>query len=260
MKTIAIANQKGGVGKTPLALHVAHRALEKGLRVLLVDMDNQGSLSLSFPPSAESGRGPHLQASHLFDTEQYLTPEAITSHLSIVRADNRLLTIDKAENEVIRHPREALRKYAGDFDLVVIDTPPSLGLRLMAALSAADGVVTPLTIGFFELAGAGDLLSTIHVVRTQGFNQRLRHIGIQIMRNNDRSMEDKQAIADLRERYGRLVLPDELPQRQTVTKAIMQQLPVWKLPTANLTRSPQKPSIADTWRSACDNIIERGMK
>ena len=67
-------------------------------------------------------------------------------------------------------PGPALRQFAGDFDLCLLDTPPLLGVRLMASLAAADYVVTPVSVGLYELAGVADLLQTIHIVRTQGFN------------------------------------------------------------------------------------------
>ena len=176
MKILAIANQKGGVGKSTLTVHLAYAAIEAGLRVLLVDMDKQGSLSLSFPAGDDAEPG--LLASRLYDAAAPQEgPEYITDRLAIIRADNALLSIDKAENEVIRRPGPALRQFAGDFDLCLLDTPPLLGVRLMASLAAADYVVTPVSVGLYELAGVADLLQTIHIVRTQGFNPRLRHIG-----------------------------------------------------------------------------------
>lgn len=251
MKILAVANQKGGVGKSTLTVHLAYAALEAGLRVLVVDMDKQGSLSLTFPASA--GAAPGLLASKLFDAEpSEAQPEAINGKLAIIRADNGLLTIDKAENQVIRRPGVALRRFAQDFDLCLIDTPPLLGVRLMASLAASDFVVTPVSVGLYELAGVADLMQTIHVVRTQGFNPRLRHIGILPMKTNNRSTEERQALAALRERYGAAILPEVLPERAPVRKAIAKRRPVWVA-----TKGDGHLKAAQEWRAACESVLER---
>lgn len=249
MKTLAIANQKGGVGKSTLAAHLAYCALDKGLRVLVVDMDKQGSLSLTFP--APQGAAGGLLASQLFSSGE-AQPQPLSERLAIVRADNGLLAIDKAENEVIRHPAQVLRRFAGDFDLCVIDTPPLLGVRLMASLAAADYVVTPVSVGLYELAGVADLLQTIHVVRTQGFNPRLRHIGILPMKTNNRSLEERQALDALRERYGNAILPQVLPERAPVRKAVANRRPVWVA-----TKGDGHLKAAHEWRAACAAVLEK---
>ena len=251
MKILAVANQKGGVGKSTLTVHLAYAAKEAGLRVLLLDMDKQGSLSMSFPPA--TGAAPGLVASKLFDAAAgEALPEVIEERLSIIRADNGLLSIDKAENQVIRRPGAALRRFAGDFDLCLIDTPPLLGVRLMASLAAADFVVTPVSIGLYELSGVADLIQTIHVVRTQGFNPRLRHVGILAMKTNNRSTEERAGLAALRERYGSAILPEMLPERAPVRKAVALRRPVWVG-----TKGAGHLLAAQEWRAACNSILGR---
>lgn len=249
MKIGAIANQKGGIGKTSLTVHLAYAALEAGLRVLLVDKDKQGNLSLSFP--ALAGMQPGLVASRLYDAHvSNELPQMISERLAIIRADNGLLAIDKAENEVIRRPGQALRCFSDNFDLCLIDTPPLLGVRLMASLAAADYVVTPVSIGLYELAGVADLMQTIHVVRTQGFNPRLKHVGILPMKTNSRSMEEREGLENLRQRYGAAILPEVLPERASVRKAIARRVPVWASP-----RGAGHVKAAQEWRAACESIL-----
>jgi chromosome partitioning protein len=251
MKTLSVANQKGGVGKSTLTVHLAYAALEAGLRVLLVDMDKQGSLSLTF--TATEGAVPGLVASKLFDAEpNNEKPQTITDKLAIIRADNALLSIDKAENQVIRRPSLALRQFAQDFDLCLIDTPPLLGIRLMASLAASDFVVTPVSVGLYELAGVADLMQTIHVVRTQGFNPRLKHVGILPMKTNPRSTDEREGLIALRERYGAAILPETLPERAPVRKAIARRCPVWVS-----TKGAGHLKAANEWRAACKSILGR---
>jgi chromosome partitioning protein len=251
MKVLAIANQKGGVGKSTLAVHLAYAGMDAGMRVLLVDMDKQGSLSLSFPAPADTAPG--LLASKLYGADVVDDrPQPLNDKLSIIRADNALLAIDKAENQVIRQPGPALRRFAADFDLCVIDTPPLLGIRLMASLAAADYVLTPVSIGLYELAGVADLMQTIHVIRTQGFNPRLKHIGILPMKVNSRSTEAKNALAKLRSQYGPIILSEALAERAAVRKAIAQRRPVW-----THTSGEGHLKAAVEWRAACAAILER---
>lgn len=251
MKTLAVANQKGGVGKSTFAVHLAYAALESGLRVLLVDMDKQGSLSLTF--AAPEGTAPGLAASSLYDADpNEQKPQMLTDKLAIIRADSGLLSIDKAENQVIRRPGQALRRFAEDFDLCLIDTPPLLGVRLMASLAAADYVVTPVSVGLYELAGVADLMQTIHVIRTQGFNPRLKHVGILPMKTNNRSTEEREGLAALRQRYGAAILPEVLPERAPVRKAIARRVPVWVG-----TKGSGHLKAAQEWRAACESVLSK---
>lgn len=253
MKILSVANQKGGVGKSTLSVHLAYASLEKGLRVLLVDMDKQASLSLSFPAAKDSIKG--LAASQLYDPSvKDGKPEYISDKLAIIRSDNALLAIDAAVNEVIKIPAVSLRKFANDFDVCIIDTPPLLGIRLMASLTASDYVLTPVSIGLYELAGVADLMGTIHVVRTQGYNPRLRHVGILPMKTNSRSKSQREGLDTLRQRYGNAILPDSLSELAPVREAIALRKPVWAG-----TKGSGHLKAAKEWRTACDSILKRIM-
>jgi chromosome partitioning protein len=251
MKIISGANQKGGVGKSTLISHLAYRALELGLRVLLVDMDKQGSLSLTFNANNKSG----LVASTLFSSDfesEKQSPQQVAENLFIIPADNKLLSIDKAENAVIRNPAKALKKYADDFDVCIIDTPPLLGIRLMASLAASDYVVTPVSIGLYEMAGVEDLIQTIHVVRTQGFNPKLKHIGVLPMKTNNRSTREQAGLQELKDKYGDAILNESLPERAAVRNAVAEKVAVWHKP-----RGGSHQKAAKEWIAACDAVLAR---
>ena len=250
MKILVTANQKGGVGKSTLTAHLAYAAHEDGKRVLMVDMDRQGSLSMTFPSTGGHG----IVASQLYlpALPADAAIEMVDEGLGIVRADAALLEVDRAENSVVKRPRAALQQFADQFDLCLIDTPPLLGVRLMASLSAADFVVTPVSVGLYELAGVADLMQTIHVIRTQGFNPRLKHLGIVPMKTNTRATEEREALASLRERYGNAILPETLPERAPVRKAIARRVPVWQS-----TRGEGHQKAGQEWRAACNAILGR---
>lgn len=250
MNTLCVANQKGGVGKSTLTVHLAYAALEQGLRVLLVDMDRQGSLSLTFPWVPNSPPG--ITASSLYVEEQPGEPEYLNETLAIIRADASLLSIDKADNTIIRYPRQALRQFSSKFDVCLIDTPPLLGIRLMASLAASDFVVTPVSVGLYELAGVSDLLQTIKVVVSNGLNPRLKHLGILPMKTNTRSSDEAKALAMLRARYDAMILPEMLPERAQVRQAIARRVPVWKSP-----RGEGHRKAAAEWRAACNSILQK---
>jgi chromosome partitioning protein len=122
----------------------------------------------------------------------------------------------------------------------------------MASLAASDYVVTPVSVGLYELAGVADLMATIHVIRTQGFNPRLKHLGILPMKVNSRSIEAQNALTTMREKYGQVIIPEALSERAAVRKAIALRRPVWVS-----TRGSGHLKAAQEWRAACTAILAR---
>lgn len=254
MKTLTIANQKGGVGKSTLCAHLAWAAHEQDLRVLLVDMDKQGSLSMTWPRAAE-GSAEALRASQLYGPQTPAAPEQLAEGLAIIRADDGLLALDGAGIEVATKPRQALQRLGQDFDLCLIDTPPALGLRLFASLVAADSVLVPTAIGRYELAGVGELLASIERVRQGGHNPRLSLLGVLLMKTNSRSTVQRQAMPMLRKQLGNALLPYELAERAAVRAAIARGRPVWLG-----TKGQGHLTAAREWRTACKAIIDGATK
>lgn len=248
MKTLAIVNPKGGVGKSTLTVHLAYAAAEAGLRVLLVDKDKQGSLSLSFPPL--DGVSPGLLASSLFDAMSVEGPEYIGEKVAIIRADERLALLDGAADSFIKVPAQNLRRFADEFDICLIDTPGIIGMKLYAALAAADSVICPVSVGLFENAGLAELWKFIKAVKTKGYNPRLRLMGMIPSKVNLKSPEERQALAALREQFGDAIFPEVLAERAAVKQAISRRRPVW----VN-TRGAGHLTAAKEWKAACKSIL-----
>lgn len=253
MRVLAIVNQKGGVGKSTLTVQLAYAAREAGLRVLLVDMDRQGSTSLSFPKA--EGAQPGLTASALFGTDMTGQPEQMEDGFSIIRADANLAKLSSAVQGVEKRARENLRTFSGDYDLCLIDTPGAIGFNppmTLAALVAADAVVCPVSIGLYESQGLADLWGYIKTIRTAAYNPRLRLMGLLPSKVNTKSSTEMEALQSLRQQFGKAILPHTLAERSAVKQAIARRKPVWRG-----TRGEGHRLAGLEWKAACQHILSQ---
>lgn len=249
MKTLVIANQKGGVGKSTLAAHVAYAAAEQKKRVLMVDFDRQGSLTLTFAPDPETERS--LKASDLFNPEPQHHPlRVLNKYQTLIGADKALAEVPRMSNEAVRYPAPALKRLGGDFDLCVIDTPPGLSTVLLGALAVADVVVTPMPVGLYEMDGVAELFATIKNVK-RALNPGLRKSSILLMKTNSRSKVETAALNELRNAFGDAILKDSLPERAAVRAAVLKRVPVWEQP-----RGSTHEKAADEWQKVTKSILK----
>lgn len=252
MRTLAIANQKGGVGKSTLTVHLAHAALDAGLRVLLVDLDRQGSLSLSFP--APDGVPDGLAASALFSADEPAgQPQRLAENLAIIRADDTLSLLNGGVRDAEKRPAHNLSRFATDYDLCLIDTPGAIGFNppmTVAALVAADAVVCPFSVGLYEGKGLADLWAYLKGIKTPAYNPRLRLLGLLPSKVNTKSREERDALGQLREQFGSVILPGMLAERTAVKQAIMRRRPVWRN-----TKGAGHLVAAKEWRAVCNHIL-----
>jgi chromosome partitioning protein len=220
-RVFAIANQKGGVGKTTTAINLAASLAANDLRVLVIDSDPQGNattgLGIAKDPNRPSlyqvllGDVPARDAVQATDLEGL---HLISADKNLVGADLELVGIDNREFRL----RERIAEIRDEYRFVLIDCPPALDLLTLNALIAADSVLVPIQCEFFALEGVSELMDTIDRIR-DSFQHPLEVEGILLTMYDDRTNLTRQVAADLREFFGDQVLRTIIPRSIRLAEA-----------------------------------------
>jgi chromosome partitioning protein len=226
MITIAIANQKGGVGKTTTAINIATAMAATGWKTLLLDLDPQGNASTGLGlASARRDRSSYDLLIEGLSVSECTYPSTIPN-LDLLPAT---VDLSGAELELVgeddraQRLRAALAGHRGH-DVCFIDCPPSLGLLTLNALTAADTLLVPLQCEFFALEGLSQLLQTVE--RIQGhFNPGLGIIGVVLTMFDRRNRLTDQVADDVRECLGKLVFESVIPRNVRLSEAPSHGLP-----------------------------------
>ncbi len=220
-RILSVANQKGGVGKTTTAMNLSAALAELGQRVLLIDLDPQGNCSSGLGHPKDQVEFGIYDAILAFETMADVMLPTRLERLFLAPATRDLVGVDIELATQARRERkltEALAPVLDQFDYVVMDCPPSLGLLTLNALAASDGVIIPLQSQYYAMEGLGDLLRTLSVCR-EGLNPRLVREGIVLTMADNRTNLSKEVEAQAREVFGEDVFRTVVPMNVRLAEA-----------------------------------------
>ncbi len=248
-KVISFANQKGGVAKTTSTLNLAVAFSESGHRVLCVDLDPQGNLTMS------QGIDPDKVECSMFDVLVHHVP--IRDAIQHREIDIAVASIDLAGAEIAmstqigreRSLEKALSVVKDDYDFVCIDTPPSLGLLTINALTASDKVIVPVQCEYLSMRGLLQLQNTLEMIR-ENLNPRVRIEGILPTMLDSRTVHAKEAVEILEENFGDLVFNTRIKKAIKFAEAPVRG--------ASVLKYDSKSNAADYYRQLAEEVLTNG--
>ncbi len=248
-QVISFANQKGGVAKTTSTLNLAVAFAESGHDVLCIDLDPQGNLTMS------QGIDPDLVEKSMFDVLVHHIP--LREVIEEREIDIAVASIDLAGAEIAmstqigreRSLEKAIAGVADDYDYVCIDTPPSLGLLTINALTASDKVIVPVQCEYLSMRGLLQLQNTLQMIQ-ENLNPRVKIEGILPTMLDSRTVHAKEAVEILEENFGELVFKSRI--RKTIKFA---EAPVRG---ASVLKYDPQSNAADYYRALAQEVLENG--
>ena len=254
-RIIAVANQKGGVGKTTTSINLAGALAEKGHTVLCIDMDPQANLTVGLGLSARDIEvsianvllDPSLSLEDIVESTTTEHVDVVPSDIDLSATENQLFSTIGREHAL----REVLHGWAEkSHDYIVIDCPPTLGLLTINSLVAADGVIVPVQTQYYSLKGFRALANLVTQIQGKGLNPRLRIMGILPTFYDGRTNLAKDMLAELGELGDFHVFETVIKQTVRLGEAPLAGVPV----TSYANRSP----AAASYRALAQEVIDLG--
>ena len=249
-RIIAIANQKGGVGKTTTAINLAACLAEKGKRVLAIDMDSQGNMTSGLGVDRDSVEYSiydtligecNIGQSMIVDVFENLSLVPSNQNLSGVEVD----FIDKENPQNIL--KGIVRNIRKKFDFIIIDCPPALGMLTINSLTAADTVIVPIQCEFYALEGLSQLIYTINMIKKK-LNKNLEIEGVVFTMYDSRNNLSQEVVDSVRESLDEIIYDTVVPRNVRLAEA-----PSFGLP---INKYDSRSSGAAAYRSLADEVIK----
>ena len=220
-KIISFANQKGGVGKTTSAVNVAASLGLLGSKVLIVDLDPQGNATSGVGIMKKNLKGTtrellsgDLPPKDIIIATEYTNLSIIPANTSLAGAEFDLFDFEESEYRL----KSVISEIKDDYDYIIIDCPPSLGMLTVNALSASDGIIVPMQCEFYALEGLSQLMITIKRIK-QLYNKDLSVTGILVTMHNNRLLLSLQVLGELKKHYGDKLFSTEISRNVKLSEA-----------------------------------------
>jgi chromosome partitioning protein len=222
MKIICCLNEKGGVGKTTLCAYLIWHFLGAGERVLAIDLDAQANLSHTIGDSLAG-----VSAAELFVPDTRIEP---AGPLTVIKSSDDVVDVEQTRDDTVPLAfRDNIAAAAGDFDLCVIDTPPSLGVRVIAALLASDFTVAPIDLGEYAITGIPKVLDFQSKVAEHYDTRAPEFLGIIISRYDRHSPRERELFAQIRQEEGLPLFPHHITKRDAYARSTTERVPAWQM-------------------------------
>lgn len=242
---IVVANQKGGVGKSTLSMNLAGGLALKGKRVLVIDLDSQANLSATFRFEGEA---------RVTDVFSGKAPKPLPTHvpgISILPADRGLsgvLPALMADFSLQFLLADYMKSLGDEVDIVVVDTPPTLGSFSTAGLLAATHLLIPLSTQFFSMAGTRDLMASVEKITTR-LNPGLSVLGAVVTVCDTRSALSSEVLAKSQDFFGARMFPTTIGRSVKIEEAQVQRLPI--------THAFPRSQVAAEYLALTDEVLAR---